>query len=591
MRGVNQNQKWLYRFVCLFGICVTPFFQEYAAANASGGALANMPVTEITVFKDGHAFILHEGKMSTNTNGNVVLDYLPRPIIGTFWAYSTDAKVKLSSVVSGKNVVSVERTALTIPELIEGNIGAKVRITEAGLGAYETTILGIPTRSSEELGRINPPGSPDKLPQRGSIVLLKFEGGVKAVPIESIKKVTFLDEPRLQRADEEFRNIMTLNFDWGKRKPEQAIDVGMVYVQRGIRWIPNYRVDIDGKGNAIVKLQATIINELTDVQDVRDHLVIGVPKFAFEQTPDPISLQQTVAQLSSHFRRDSQTAYAFSNMIMSQASTPVRHTEVSGGNEVLDVGPDVAGSGKNEDLYIFTLEHITLKKGQRMAVPVAEYKLQYRDVFILDLPFGPPPEVRQRFNNDQQAKLAQLYHAPKVMHKIRLANNAKCPLTTAPALILRQGRLIAQGMMTYTAVGASSDLELTTAVDIAVEKLDKETERIPNAAKWDGYTYARSDLTGTIHLTNRRNETVDLEIRRSVLGQIDSATHKGAIEQLGRHEGEWMTSNGLPFWWHWYNWPHWWYHFNAVGRVTWKYELEPGKSVELEYNWHYFWRQ
>jgi hypothetical protein len=577
--------------VCLFGICVMPFIQENAAANVSGGALANMPVTEITVFKDGHAFVLHEGKMSTNTNGNVVLDYLPRPIIGTFWAYSADPKVKLSSVVSGTHVVSVERTALTIPELIEGNIGAKVRINEAGLGAYETTILGIPTRSSEELGRINPPGSPDKLPQRGRIVLLKFEGGVKAVPIENIKEVTFLDEPKLQRADEEFRNIMTLNLDWGKRKSEQAVDVGMVYVQRGVRWIPNYRVDIDGKGNAIVKLQATIINELTDVEDVKAHLVIGVPKFAFEETPDPISLQQTVAQLSSHFRRDSQTAYAFSNMIMSQASTPVRHTEVSGGNEVLDMGPDVAGSGKNEDLYIFTLEHITLKKGQRMIVPVAEYKLKYRDVFILDLPFGPPPEVRHHFNNDQQAKLAQLYHAPKVMHKIRLANNAKCPLTTAPALILRQGRVIAQGMMTYTAVGASSDLELTTAVDIAVEKLDKETDRIPNAAKWDGYTYARSNLTGTIHLTNRRTETVDLEIRRSVLGHIDSANHKGEIEHLGRHEGEWMTSNGLPFWWHWYNWPHWWYHFNAVGRVTWKYELETSKSVELEYNWHYFWRQ
>jgi len=554
-------------------------------------ALANMPVTEITVFKDGHAFVLHEGKMSTNTNGNVVLDYLPRPIIGTFWAYSADAKAKLSSVVSGKHVVSVERTALTIPELIEGNIGAKVRITEAGLSAYETTILGIPTRSSEELSRISPPGSPDKLPQRGSIVLLKFEGGVKAVPIESIKEVTFLDEPRLQRADEEFRNIMTLNLDWGKRKSEQAVDVGMVYVQRGIRWIPNYRVDIDGKGNALVKLQATIINELTDVEDVKAHLVIGVPKFAFEKTPDPISLQQTVAQLSSHFRRNSRTAYAFSNMIMSQAATPVRRTEVSGGNEVLDVGPDVVGSGKNEDLYVFTLEHVTLKKGQRMVVPVAEYKLEYRDVFILDLPFGPPPEVRHRFNNDQQAKLAQLYHAPKVMHKIRLANSAKCPLTTAPALILRQGRVIAQGMMTYTAVGASSDLDLTTAVDIAVEKLDKETDRVPNATKWDGHTYARSNLTGTIHLTNRRTETVYLEIRRSVLGHIDSTTNKGLIEHLGRHEGEWMTSDNSPFWWHWYNWPQWWYHFNAVGRVTWKYELEPGKSVELEYKWHYFWRQ
>ena len=594
MKCVSKNQKWLPGFVFFLGICLTFFAQTDAAASVSDETLASMPVKEITIFKDGHAFVLHEGKMPADTDGNVTIDYLPRPIIGTFWAYSAHANAKLTGVVSHKRVVPVKRTALTIPELIEGNIGAKVRITEAGLAAYETTILGIPTRSTEELNSADPPGSPEKLPQRGSIVLLKFEGGVKAVPISRIQEVTFLDEPRLQLAGEQFRDMMTLKLDWGRRKPERDVDVGMVYVQRGVRWIPNYRIDIDGKGNAIVKLQATIINELADVEDVKAHLVIGVPKFAFENTPDPISLQQTVAQLSRHFRPDSQAAYAFSNMIMTQqAAMPVRRAEAPAGNggDTLDLGPDVAGSGKNEDLYIFTLEHVTLKKGQRMVVPVAEYELKYWDVFVLDLPFGPPPEVRHNLNSQQQAQLAQLYYSPKVIHKIRLDNDAKCPLTTAPALILRQGRIIAQGMMTYTAVGASSDLELTVAVDIAVEKLDKETDRIPDAAKWDNYTYARSNLTGTINLTNRRSDTIVLEIRRSVLGNIDSASHEGSIVHLGRHEGGWMDPNSLPFWWGWYNWPYWWYHFNAVGRVNWECELKPGKSIELEYKWHYFWRR
>ena len=590
MKSVNKKQKWPHVFVYFLGICLTFYIQGDAAANTSEEDFANMPVKEITIFKDGHAFVLHEGKMPVGSDGNVTIDYLPRPIIGTFWAYSADANAKLTGVVSHKRIVPVKRTAMTIPELIEGNIGAKVRIVEAGLAAYETTIVGIPTRSTEELSSSDPPGSPEKLPQRGDIVLLKFEGGVKAVPISRIQEVTFIDEPRLQLAGEQFRDMMTLKLDWGGRKSEPDVEVGMVYVQRGIRWIPNYRIDIDGKGNATIKLQATIINELADVEDVKAHLVIGVPKFAFEDTPDPISLQQTVAQLSSHFRPDSQAAYAFSNMIMTQAEMSVRRVDVPESGNALDLGPDVAGSGKNEDLYIFTLEHVTLKKGQRMVVPVAEYELKYQDVYVLDLPFGPPPEVRQNLNSEQQARLAQLYYSPKVMHKIRLANNAKCPLTTAPAMILREGRIIAQGMMTYTAVGASSDLELTAAVDIAVEKLDKETERIPDAAKWDNYTYARSNLTGTISLTNRRTDTVSLEIRRSILGQVDSASHEGLIEHLGRHEGGWMDPDSLPFWWSWYNWPYWWYHFNAVGRVTWQCEIEPGKTVELEYKWHYFWR-
>ena len=592
MKCVSKSQKWLYRFTSLFGICMMFFITSNAAGDTCDRTLASIPVKELTIFKDGHAFVLHEGQMAADAEGNVTIDYLPRPILGTFWAYSADSNAKLAAVVSEKQVASVKRTDLTIPELIEANLGAKVRITEAGLAAYETTILGIPTRSTDELSSTEPPGSQEKLPQRGSIVLLKFEGGVKAVPISRIQEVTFLDEPKLQLAGEQFRDMMTLKLDWPRGKSERQVDVGMVYVQRGIRWIPNYRIDIDGKGNAIVRLHATIINELTDVEDVKAHLVIGVPKFAFENTPDPISLQQTVAQLSRHFRPDSQAAYAFSNMIMTQqVRMPGRHVDVPDNGQTLDLGPDVAGSDKNEDLYIFTLEHVTLKKGQRMVVPVAEYELKYKDVFVLDLPFGPPPEVRHNLNSEQQAKLAQLYHAPKVMHKIRIANDATCPLTTAPALILRQGCIIAQGMMTYTAVGTSSDLELTTAVDIAVEKLDKETDRIADAAKWDGYTYARSNLTGTIALTNRRSDTVVLEIQRSVLGNIDSASGEGSIVHLGRHEGGWADPNSLPFWWPWYDWPYWWYHFNPVGRVRWECELKEGETIELQYKWHYFWRR
>ena len=198
MASANRNQKWLPVYVSLLGICLTFLYQTDAAANTSKRAFANMPVKEITIFKDGHAFVLHEGKMPTDADGNVTIDYLPTPVIGTFWAYSADTNAKLTGVVSHKRIVPVNRTALTIPELIEGNIGAKVRITEAGLAAYETTILGIPTRSTEELSIAEPPGSPEKLPQRGEIVLLKFEGGIKAVPISRIQEVTFLDEPKLQ---------------------------------------------------------------------------------------------------------------------------------------------------------------------------------------------------------------------------------------------------------------------------------------------------------------------------------------------------------------------------------------------------------
>ncbi|MBN2591718.1 MAG: hypothetical protein JXA96_17765 [Sedimentisphaerales bacterium] len=565
-------------------------FRTIASENIPENALANMPVKEVTVFKDGHSFVLHEGQMPTDADGNIMLDYLPRPIIGTFWSYSADSKAKLSGVVSGKRIVSIDRTALNIPELIRANIGAKVKVSEIGIDAYECTIFSIPSRSSEELQRTNPDSNPDQLPQQGNIVLFKYEGGIKAVPIERIQQITFLEEPESSLENKEFRNIMTLKLDWNKNTPAKTANVGMMYVQKGIRWIPNYRVEIDGKGQALIKLQATLINELVDIENVKAHLVIGVPKFAFQDTVDPMSLQQTVAQLSNTFQSNSRTAYSFSNAIMSQSAMPVRYVETPGNNDTIDLGPEVASSGKNEDLYVFTLDNISLKKGQRMVIPIGEYKLKYKDVYVLDLPFSPPPQVRERLNNDQMAQLAKLYNAPKAIHKIRISNTANCPLTTAPALILRDGKIIAQGMMTYTAIGSASDLELTTAIDISIQKSDEEAERVPNSISWNGDNYFRSNMAGKISIKNNLSDTIELEIKRNVLGTMDSVNKDGKIVQKGNYEGDWMDPESFPFWWSWYNWPYWWYHFNSVAEVNWNLKLSAGESIELEYKWHYFWR-
>ena len=62
MKSVSKNQKWLYGFTAILWIYVTPFIQSNAAAEVCDGSPVSMPVKEITIFKDGHAFVMHEGK-------------------------------------------------------------------------------------------------------------------------------------------------------------------------------------------------------------------------------------------------------------------------------------------------------------------------------------------------------------------------------------------------------------------------------------------------------------------------------------------------------------------------------------------------
>src|SRR4029078_8220260 len=81
-----------------------------AQAPAPLAALARMPVKEVTIFKDGHAFVLHEGTLPTDARGDVLMDYLPAPVLGTFWPYSSTADAKPVGVVEGQRWVLVEKT-------------------------------------------------------------------------------------------------------------------------------------------------------------------------------------------------------------------------------------------------------------------------------------------------------------------------------------------------------------------------------------------------------------------------------------------------------------------------------------------------
>jgi hypothetical protein len=565
-------------------------------------ALARMPIKEITVFKDGHAFVLHEGRMPTDAKGDVLMDYLPTPMLGTFWPYSSDKNAKMSAVVAGQRIVLLDRTALNLVELLSANPGAEVSIHEFPGGSakedtgakYDATIIGVAERSSEELEKTNPPGSPPQLPVKGNIILLKVADATKAVALDRIQDVTFKGRHKTVGTEAEFRNLLRLKLAWPDNKPGKEAEVGLVYVQKGFRWIPSYKIVLDGKGGASVKLEATLINELADLDDVTTNLVIGVPTFAMENTVDPVALQQTIAQLGQYFQRDSKMGQQLSNAMMTQsqyaALDRIQPAMREAAEQPIDLGPEVGGGQKAEDLFVFPVSHITLKKGQRMVVAVAEFALKYKDVYTLDIPFSPPPEVWQNISGERQQEIAKLTAALKVMHKLRLTNDSKYPLTTAPALLIRDNKVLAQGLMLYTPIGADYDLTVTAAVDVSVNKSDKEANRVHDAARWENRSYACVELDGLIKLTNRKGEPVDLEVTRQVLGNADSADNNGKIEKLNVLEDDSLQGFTRPIWWGWYSWPNWWSHFNGVAKIAWRLKLEPAKQIELKYRWNYYWQ-
>ena len=573
-----------------------------ASAAADPTAAGGLPVREVSVFKDGHAFVVHRGTVAVDAAGAAVLRHLPAPVLGTFWAGANDEGVAVAAVTASRNPVVVNRTALTLKELIDANPGAKLLVTEIPPASrdpipYEATLLAAPVQTSAELEALAPPGEGAKLPVASDLVFLATDEGTRVIPLSRIQDVTFLGAnpaPATTLGRAEFRNTLTLRMvrRGAAAEPLTAgeADVGLMYVQRGLRWIPSYRIELDGKGQARVILQATLVNDLIDLDDVTCNLVVGVPTFALKGSADPIGLEQTAARLAQAIDLgNGRFGNSFSNAMMSQ---------VAGGGAAVAPGPEAEGGEsageKTEDLFVFALAHLSLKKGERMVVPVSTTTLPYRDFFKLEIPFVPPTDLIQRMDPRQGAELARLMAAPKAVHTIRLSNTAKAPLTTGPALVMRDGRVLAQGMLSYTSPGAEADLTVTTAVDIRVTKEDRETKRTPNAQNWNGEQLARVDLEGSIGLVNLRGKPVDIEVVRNCLGNVTEAGQGGRVEMLNVLEdltllGDGGGPSGMP-WVGWFNWPPWWRQFNGVGRIRWDLRLEPGQKAELGYQWHSYGR-
>ncbi len=573
------------RYSLVFAVGLTVLSLQTTAVYAQGNAVSAtaLPVREVTVFKDGHAFVVRQGKAPVE-NGAVTVTDLPVPVMGTFWPYSAESNAPLHSVVARRRAVKGDRPALSLREMIEANIGARVRITEFGdkTVPYEATIIAAPERDEpSEEDMPTPPNARIGPAPSGTLILLKTDAGTKALDINRIQDVTFLGDSKQRLAQNDYRGELSLNLTGAGKNAE----VGMMYLQKGLRWIPSYKVTLDGKAAARIQLQATLVNDLIDLNNVTMNLVIGVPTFAFKDTPDPVSLQDTFAQLSRYFQADSNTAFGLSNAITSQGAFAYNARLA----EPAPSTPEVTGGGTEEDLFVFTVKNITLAKKQRLVVPIADFTLPYKDVYTLELPPVLPRDLRSQYGGSipGEEELAKLLAQPRVQHQVRFTNTSPYPLTTAPALVLSGQRVIAQGMMTYASKGATTDLSLTGAVDIAVKRSDKEKERIPNAIVLDRTQFTQVNLTGAIEVTNYRTEPAIVEVTRYVYGTITSANEKGEIEALdaqmdptfgiGSSSTRYVVPGDLS-------------RYNGLGRVLWKGTILPGKCLELQYDWRYLLR-
>ncbi len=404
--------------------------------------------------------------------------------------------------------------------------------------------------------------------------MLRTEQGDMLLNIAEIRQLT-VPNMKTTIGRRGTRTTKTKRLRFRFENPGEKREILISYFRPGVRWIPTYRVELDNKTGvkkktAQISLQAEIINEAEDLIDTPIDIVVGVPNFRFRTVTSPFTLekvlrnalQQAAPQLMGQFRN------SMSNSLFSQrtaevgrgASRPAAVAEVSD----VDLPPELRASG-SQDLFVYSLPALQLRKGERAAVPIFTATAPYRDVHTWDLHLTRSDVATTPSGSGVQSPLT--LSETKVWRQIELTNTTNVPWTTGAAMIMDGKQLLAQELLTYTSPKGHCRVPVTVAIDVRGSYEEAEFARQLKALRWSGYDYAKIQQRTKLEVRNHKTEVISLEVTLKFGGKATEVTDEGEIVLAPYDAKDWQRYRGDP-------------SVNNSSTVIWKRELKAGELFE-----------
>lgn len=367
------------------------------------------------------------------------------------------------------------------------------------------------------------------------------------------------------------------------KEARTAVKLDWEYYRPGIRWIPTYRLTLGRDGKARLRMQAEILNEMEDLDEVPLELVVGVPNFRFRDIVSPMILQAVVNNplvavaraMSNDFNGMMNNVQMFSNQRMSESRGGRRDEGAPApagmAEGVPPVPPELTGTaGGAQDMFVYKLPPLTLDIGERAMVPVLSAEIPYRHFYTWDVAI-------QRSGSVAAGNSPMKILKNEIWHQIELTNTTNLPFTTGAALVLDGRQPIAQDLLTYTSVGGKVQMPLAIAVDVRGSSIDEILERTPNAMIWEHNAYYRILAKGTLKVTNYKKEAITLLLQADFGGTCTETTDQGEFRVSAFSGADWENCTAHPA-------------LNSHSTVVWELELKPGETKEVSCKYYYFLR-
>lgn len=513
--------------VLLLGVPFS-FAQEVSKSEALPSTA--LKTSSLAVFKNGLGFFVRQGNANLK-NGEAMIPSVPASTLGTLWLAPQDPGASLEELVAYRYQAFAEHQADSIEELLRINAGKTVTVTYNG---KEVTgqVLGFAGAN-----RGNPP---EPVPYDSTLtsnvvvptppsrlVLLKTASGVVAMNPAFLQSLSMPEMPNLSSPEE--KEAKALRFKLKGARETAALT--MAYLAKGVGWTPSYLVLLKDDKSARITMQAVVTNDVEDISGADVVFVVGVPNFQFADMWSPMALHQSLAQFLEGASTLREGRQSFSNAIVNQKIDALEAGAIAASPE-LNASVEEPQGAPEEDLFLYRRSNLTLAKGERATYNIFAAEISCEHIYEWEVTDSPRVDVygnpTPSYPNNPGEKLTNV-----VWHSLRLRNSSKFPWTSGPAMVISGVQPLSQDTLVYTPKGATTDLKMTVATDVRVDKKELEVDRERRVVQRNGSSYDAVTVEGNLRLKNFKTKDIRLLITRSFVGEVLAMSDGGHGEKLG----------------------------------------------------------
>jgi hypothetical protein len=338
-----------------------------------------------------------------------------------------------------------------------------------------------------------------------------------------------------------------------KNKNNQKIN--LKYIQNGLMWISDYNISLGENGRGHVSLNATLINDIEDIESAEINFAVGYPYFPFSDISSPMTERKTVADMLYSLKYQSNTSerynsqYTKNNVVVLGYGNAKKNNRKS---EPIEAQPNM----NFEDLLFYSKKHISIKKNETIKLPLASFDINYTNLYMTELKSSNQVVLNRGVALNNKRKNV-------VWRSVKFRNTSGTPLTSGIATFYKQqgGNIkhLSQGQINHIAINEFVTCKMSVVPDIIVTNSDSEERR--------GVKDGKNSITviGKIKVKNHKSKKVAIEVYREIHGELINSNIQ-------------WKKNVVP---------NLWSANNQINNVTWSIKLEPGGESNVIYTYEY----